>query len=549
MAQDTSKKVLSLAMGTNAGLSALAGESGRIIFVTDTGKMYIDATDTDRIAVNAAHADTATSADKAAKWSTARTIKIGSTGKSVDGSESSYEWTHAQIGATVSNAWGAGTTAGPTLTTTVNGVASAAQAIPAASASASGVVTTDKQTFKGAKTFQSAITVPSISGTAAGWTTSRNFTINSAAADDAVPVNGKSAVALNIPKTLTGFTSITSAAFVGALTGNADTATTASATVGTLTIKGNGTKLGTFNGSADKSIDITAANIGALPASTKYAGSSSAGGPAKSVANSLTIGGKTYNGSAAISISLADLGLANAIHFIGSTSTSLTDGATTASITIDSTTYVTGTPTSSQKKINTGDVVLNSNKEFIWTGSAWEELGDESSHALKTVSITGSGALEGGGNLSANRTITHKTYNNAGKTVGTSTASISGSGAKGTLYIPQITVDTYGHITYSADTAVSITMPTLPTLRNFTVATSTDAATAATTSVTYDPDGSANKTFTIYKMKGATTSAAGFQGLVPAPAALNTDADGQTIYTALRGDGTWGEPTICWSTF
>lgn len=153
MAQDTSKKVLSLAMGTNAGLSALAGESGRIIFVTDTGKMYIDATDTDRIAVNAAHADTATSADKAAKWSTARTIKIGSASKSVDGSESSYEWTHAQIGATVSNSWADGTTAGPKLTTTVNGVASTAQAIPVASASASGVVTTGNQTFKGVKTF------------------------------------------------------------------------------------------------------------------------------------------------------------------------------------------------------------------------------------------------------------------------------------------------------------------------------------------------------------------------------------------------------------
>lgn len=549
MAQDTSKKVLSLAMGTNAGLSALAGESGRIIFVTDTGKMYIDATDTDRIAVNAAHADTATSADKAAKWTTASTIKIGSTSKSVDGSESSYEWTHANIGATVSNAWTGGTTAGPKLTTTVNGVASTAQAIPTASASASGIVTTGNQTFKGVKTFQSAITVPSISGTAAGWTTARNFTINSAAADSAVSVNGTEAVALNIPKTLTGFTSITSAAFVGALTGNADTATTASATVGTLTIKGNGTSLGTFNGSANKSIDLTAANIGALSASTKYAGSSSAGGPANSVANALTIGGKTYNGSAAISISLADLGLANAMHFIGSTSTTLADGATTASITIGNTTYVTGTPTSGQKQINTGDVVLNSNKEFVWTGSAWEELGDESSHALKTISITGSGALEGGGNLSANRTITHKTYNSTSKTVGTSTTSISGSGATGTLYIPKITVDTYGHITYSADTAVSITMPTLPTLRNFTVATSTDAATAATTSVTYDPDGSANKTFTIYKMKGATTSAGGFQGLVPAPAALNTDADGQTIYTALRGDGTWGEPTICWSTF
>ncbi len=54
-------------------------------------------------------------------------------------------WSHAEIGATVSNAWTAGTTEGPTLTTTVNGVASTAVAIPAASYTASGIVTTGEQ--------------------------------------------------------------------------------------------------------------------------------------------------------------------------------------------------------------------------------------------------------------------------------------------------------------------------------------------------------------------------------------------------------------------
>lgn len=548
MAQDTTKKVLSLAMGTHAGLDSLAKEAGRIAFVTDTGKLYIDVTDEDRIPINAAEADSAKVAAKADKWSTARTFTVGSTGKSVDGT-SGISWTHNEIGATVSNTWANGTTAGPTLSTTVNGVTGTAVAIPVASANYSGVVTTGAQTFKGVKTFQSAITVPSISGTAAGWTTARTFTINGTASDSGVSVNGTTAVDLKLPLILNGFTSISASKFIGALEGNADTATTASKTVGTLTVQGNGTALGTFNGSANKTINITAANVGALSSSTKYAGSATVGGAANSVANALTIGGKSYNGSAAVDISLADLGISNAMHFIGTTTTTLTNDGTTSSITIGSVTYVTGTPSSGQKKINAGDVVLNGNKEFVWTGSAWKELGDESSHALKSVSITGTGALGGGGTLAANRQITHNTYNTAGKTVGTSTATISGSGAKGTLNIPQITVDTYGHVTYSADTTVSITMPTLPTLRNFTVATSTDAATAATSSVTYDPDGSAAKTFTIYKMKGASTSAAGFQGLVPAPAALNTDATGTTIYTALLGDGTWGEPSICWGTF
>lgn len=57
----------------------------------------------------------------------------------------------------VSNTWAAGTTAGPTIKTTVNGVAGTAVAIPVASASASGVVTTGAQTFAGVKTFSSKI--------------------------------------------------------------------------------------------------------------------------------------------------------------------------------------------------------------------------------------------------------------------------------------------------------------------------------------------------------------------------------------------------------
>jgi len=42
----------------------------------------------------------------------------------------------------VSNTWAAGTTSGPTIKTTVNGVSGTAVAIPIASATASGVVTT-----------------------------------------------------------------------------------------------------------------------------------------------------------------------------------------------------------------------------------------------------------------------------------------------------------------------------------------------------------------------------------------------------------------------
>ena len=88
-----------------------------------------------------------------ANWGTARTVTIGNTGKSVNGS-SNISWSLAEIGAIVSNAWETGTSAGPKIKTTVNGVTGTAVAIPSASISASGIVTTGTQRFRGKKFFE-----------------------------------------------------------------------------------------------------------------------------------------------------------------------------------------------------------------------------------------------------------------------------------------------------------------------------------------------------------------------------------------------------------
>lgn len=82
-------------------------------------------------------------------------------------------------------------------------------------------------------------------------------------------------------------------------------------------------------------------------------------GPLK---NALTVGDKTYDGSATVTISAADLGLSNALHFRGTTT-----------VTNPSGTY------------SNGDVVLNTStkKEYIYNEGAWIELGDESSYVLK----------------------------------------------------------------------------------------------------------------------------------------------------------------------
>ena len=51
----------------------------------------------------------------------------------------------------------------------------------------------------------------------------------------------------------------------------------------------------------------------------------------------------------------------------------------------------------------------------------------------------------------------------SGFTGSASTTTISGSGASGTLYIPKVNVDQYGHVNSVSNSTVSITMPTIPT--------------------------------------------------------------------------------------
>lgn len=160
---------------------------------------------------------------------------------------------------------------------------------------------------------------------------------------------------------------------------------------------------------------ITASDVGAVPTSRKVNNKAltaditlGVGDISGAVPNTRTIAGIDLKDNITKDELRTQLGITGAMHFAGTTTTTLKDGDTTNPIKIkQSSTDTTGT----NYTAISGDVVLYSGKEFIWTGSAWEILGDEGSYALKTRTINGDGTyITGGGTLEANRTLSHKTY-------------------------------------------------------------------------------------------------------------------------------------------
>lgn len=108
----------------------------------------------------------------------------------------------------------------------------------------------------------------------------------------------------------------------------------------------------------------------------------------------LTIGDKVFNGSNPVTITAANLGLSQALKFVGSTNDIMKD-------------HQQNTPTGISEP-SIGDVVLsNGNGEFVWLGENWEQLGSENSYALKTVQIItdANSGLNGGRNLAGDITL------------------------------------------------------------------------------------------------------------------------------------------------
>lgn len=189
---------------------------------------------------------------------------------------------------------------------------------------------------------------------------------------------------------------------------------------------------------------------------------------ADKVANALTlqVGGTTkatFDGSSAktFNITAADLGLSSAMHFIGTATVAIAEDSKTDP-------KITGyTFTNAQK----GDVILYNHLEFVWDGTKWEKLGDDSSYALKTITATATDddIVVLTGTSGSNGVTFDAKHAKKGPTGGATKGpaadvSVSGYGASKTIKVPKVTVDEYGHTTGLAEQTLTITMPNAPTL-------------------------------------------------------------------------------------
>ena len=177
-------------------------------------------------------------------------------------------------------------------------------------------------------------------------------------------------------------------------------------------------------------------------------------------------------------------GLGNPTHFLGESTTAITDGGTQ-------------TPTIGGSEVtpHAGDIVVYSNGEFIWSGTSWIELGDLS--GLGSLAYKNSAS----GKVTPTGTVSKPTFTGSSSTV-TITATDNTSGN----YQPK------GSISGIAWTGASITSSGKFTPAG-TVTKPTFSGTAATinSSATYTPAGSvsltkSNKTTTVAPASSGTAT-------------------------------------------
>lgn len=190
-----------------------------------------------------------------------------------------------------------------------------------------------------------------------------------------------------------------------------------------------------------------------------------------------------------ITVTKKNLSLPSVLKFIGTTTTTLTDGATTNPISIGgkSVTAVSGNVV----------ILSGTDKEFLWTGSAWEEFGNASGHSIvghtHTVSVSGSVSEFLGTVTKGKPTINVTVGTHPGVSVTAPTDEVLGSAttftAASTLNSNVVTGGTtkylgIGSVALNTDTVTEVTGNTDVTATNTVLGTATSASKITSSNVT-----------------------------------------------------------------
>lgn len=189
--------------------------------------------------------------------------------------------------------------------------------------------------------------------------------------------------------------------------------------------------------------------------------------------------------------------LAGGVSFIGETTTAIADGGTTNPITINNT----------STQVLAGNLVVYGNKEFLWNGSNWVEMGDLSVLGSLAYKSTASGSFTPSGSIST------PTFTGASANV-TISASDSASGnytPKGSVSTPSF-VGATNTFTGTFTPSGSITVTTNQTTNK------TATVSSATGTATYTPAGSVSSPNISVATAGATSAFYQISGVGTLPA-------------------------------
>lgn len=135
----------------------------------------------------------------------------------------------------------------------------------------------------------------------------------------------------------------------------------------------------------------------------------------------------------------------------------------------------------------------------------------------------------------------------AGYTSGNTTTAIKGSGAKGTIKVPQITVDSYGHVSAAADENVDIELPSVGN-GALTINVGKDGDTAGTGSFTANQTAASTITLPVYtkdEVNEMVVGAVQYLGTVSSVAELNAlEPDSKGDFCRVSTGFTYNKETL-----